>query len=461
MMHLNLRSLKYLNSTLALLSLMVAAPVFCNAQIIDGVVAVIGTNPILLSEVENQSLQYKTENSDMKELHCQTLEALMTQTLLVHHAQLDSIVVGDDEIENELNRRIRYFSQLAGGTQRLEEYYGKSILEIKEEFRDDIKDQLLAQRKQQEIIKDVKVTPTDVRHFFNSIPKDSLPYYNAEIEVGEIVIKPSVSPEVKMLAKDKTADLRKRVLAGEDFKKLAILYSEDPGSRENGGELGITDRGELDPAFEAAAYALKKPGDVSEVVESSFGYHIIQLIERRGERINVRHILIIPKTTSFDLNKASAKIDSIHSLLTQKKMTFNEAAAKFSQDENTRVNGGMIVNPQTSNTYFDVEQLGQYDPQLALAAQKIEPGMFSEPQIYKTPDGKTQYRIIYVKSKTKAHQANLADDYAKIQFMAERKKQNEVLDEWLKEHRAKNFIHINSDFADCNNLKKWIHKTND
>jgi peptidyl-prolyl cis-trans isomerase SurA len=390
------------------------------------------------------------------------LEGLLTQKLLVAQAVLDSIVVSDDEIENELNRRIRYFSNMAGGTEKLEEYYGKSIVEIKEEFRDDIREQLLAQREQQEIIKDSKVTPSDVRAFFNSIPTDSLPYYNAEVEVGEIVIKPSVSPEVKALAREKINEMRDRVIAGEDFSKLAGIYSEDPGSRDNGGELGFTDRGDLDPAFEAAAYALKKPGDVSEVAESQFGFHIVQLVERRGERINTRHILITPKTTTFDMTRAATKADSIYALITSNKTTFGAAALRYSQDDNSKNNGGMLVNPQSNTTYFDVEQLGQYDATLALAVQNMDVGAFAPPAVYKTPDGRSQYRIVYLKSKTQAHRANIKDDYPKLQTMAEQDKQDRTFNEWLDEKKSKNFIRINGEFAGCANLTKWItKKTND
>jgi len=427
---------------------------------VDGIVAVVGNKTILLSDVETQSLQQgSAEHPVDQNIRCQTLEGLLTQKLLVAQAALDSIQVSDDEIENELDRRIRYFAGMAGGTEKLEQYYGKSILEIKEEFRDDIREQLLAQREQQEIIKDMKATPSEVRAFFNSIPADSLPYYNASVEVGEIVIKPSVSPDVKALAREKIDELRDRAMKGEDFAKLAGIYSEDPGSRDNGGELGFTDRGDLDPAFEAAAYSLKKPGDISEVVESQFGYHVIQLIERRGQRVNVRHILVTPKTTSFDQARASAKADSIYQLVSTNKMTFGAAAQRYSQDDNSKNNGGMLVNPQTNTTYFDVEQLGQYEPSLALAVQDMQVGAVAPPSVYKTPEGRSQYRIVYLKSKTKAHRANLKDDYDKLQTMAEQHKQNAAFNDWLTEKRSKNFIRINGDYARCANLQKWITKT--
>lgn len=450
--------MKPINKLLAAFAVLTFLFNAANAQVIDGVVAIVGTRIVLKSDVETQALQY-SDNNDAQAVRCQVLEGLLTQKLLVTQALVDSIEVTDDEIETELDRRIRYFSNMAGGLQKLEEYYGKSVVEIKEEFRSDIREQMLAQRAQQEITKDLKVTPAEVRTFFNSIPTDSLPYYNAEVEVGEIVINPEVSPEVKALSKEKIDEIRSRIIAGEDFAKLASLYSED-GTRDLGGELGFTNRGELDPAFEAAAYSLKKPGDVSEVVESSFGYHVIQLIERRGERINVRHILVTPKTTSFDLTRASQKADSVYQMITTHKLTFEQAAQRYSQDDNTKNNGGMLINPNTNTSYFDVEQLGQYEPQLAIEVQKMDVGGVSEPSIYKTPDSKTHYRILYLKSRTKAHKANLTDDYDRMQTMAQRTKENDVFDEWLTERRSKNYVRINGEYADCPSLKNWIHASN-
>ena len=446
------------NFLLILLFAATALSAKAQPETIDGVVAVVGTRTVLLSDVETQALQYG-ENTDRRAVRCQVLEGLLTQKLLVTQAVLDSIEVTDDEIENELDRRVRYFSNMAGGMQKLEEYYGKSIIEIKEEFRGDIREQLLAQRAQSAITADIKITPAEVRAYFNTIPADSLPYYNAEVEVGEIVINPVVSPEVKALSLETMNDIRRRVLAGEDFSKLAALYSEDPGSRDAGGELGFTNRGELDPAFEAAAFSLKQPGDVSEVIESTFGYHVLQLIERRGERINVRHVLVIPKTTSFDLARAKAKADSVYQLVTTGKLTFEQAAQRYSQDDNTKNNGGMLINPQSNTSYFDVEMLGQYEPQVALDVQKMDVGGVSEPTVFKTPDGKTRYRILYLKSRTKAHRANLKDDYDRMQTLAQQHKQDRAFEDWLRDKRNKNYVRINGDYADCASLKNWINAT--
>jgi peptidyl-prolyl cis-trans isomerase SurA len=430
-------------------------------QIVDKVVAVVDDKIILFSEIESQYSQYVQEGEKpTPTLRCEILEQLITQKLLVAQALIDSIAVSDDEVEGELNRRVKYFSQMAGGEENLEKYYGKSIIQIKEEFREDIKQQLLSQRMQQSIIDDVRITPADVKTFFNKIPKDSLPYYNSEVEIGEIVIYVKTSEASKQFSRQKIEDLRQRAIKGESFSSLAELYSEDPGSAQQGGELGFTNRGDLDPAFEAAAYALKKPGDISPVIESRFGFHIIQLIERRGERINVRHILIIPKTTSYDMAKARNLTDSIYDLISKKPEIFLELAQKFNEDENSKQTGGIKINPNTSNTYFEVSQLGQFDQQLALVVQSMSPGAIAEPYVFKTQSGKTAFRIVYLKSKTKPHQANLKDDYDKLQAIALQSKQAKVFDEWLSKRMNKTYIKINTPYTDCDTLNKWI-KNND
>ena len=461
-MRLKIRNLKSIMKIKALLFFLIGLSLQASSQeIVDKVVAVVDDKIILYSDVESQYGQYIQEGEKpTPNMRCEILEQLITQKLLVAQAILDSILVSDDEVESELNRRVKYFSQMAGGQENLEKYYGKSIIQIKEEFREDIKQQLLSQRMQQHIIDDVRITPADVKNFFNKIPKDSLPYYNSEVEIGEIVVYVKTTDISKQYIRQKIEDLRQLILKGEKFSALAELYSEDPGSAQQGGELGFTNRGDLDPTFEAAAYALKKPGDISPVIESHFGYHIIQLIERRGERINVRHILIIPKTTSYDIARARNLTDSLYDILSKKPEMFSELAQKFDEDENSKQTGGIKINTNTSNTYFDVSQLGQFDQQLALVVQGMDPGAISEPYMFKTQSGKTGYRIVYLKSKTKPHQANMKDDYDKLQAIALQSKQAKVFDDWLHNRMNKTYIKINAPFTDCDNLKKWI-KNND
>lgn len=434
---------------------------FCNAQkIVDKVVGIVDDKIVLLSDIESQYLQYSQQYQQELDpkIKCNILDQLLTQKLLIAQAQIDSVVINDDEVEGELDKRIRYFSNITGGQNKLEEYYGKSIIEIKDEFRTEIKQQLLASKEQQSIISNIKINPSEVKTYFNSIPADSLPYYNAQVEIGEIIFLPIVSNEMKELARQKIKDLKARADKGEDFATLASLYSEDPGSVDKGGELGFVNRGELDPAFEAAAFSLKTPGQISDVVESQYGFHIIQLIERRGERINVRHILITAKTTSFDLAKALTRADSVKKLLDENKISFAEAVNKYSEDETTKNSGGMLINPNTSSTWFEIPELGEYDKSLVFVTDSMKVGDISNPKLFKTKDGKYGYRVVLLKSETKPHKANLKDDYDKVQSAALSEKQSTAVTDWINEKIAKTYVQVDKDFTHCDEMKKWIQK---
>ena len=426
-------------------------------KVVDKIVGVVNDKIILLSDIESQYQQYLQEYgaNAPANLKCELLDQLMTQKLMLAQSILDSVEVADEEVDNELDKRIRYFSNMTGGIEKLEEYYGKSIVEIKDEFRTEIKDQMLSQKEQQSIIADAKINPSDVKAFFNKIPSDSLPFYDAEVQVGQIVFKPQVIPEMKQFAIDKINELRNRALKGEDFATLASLYSEDPGSQDKGGELGFVNRGDLDPNFEGAAFSLKIPGDISQVVESSFGYHIIQLIERRGERINVRHILITPKTTTFDLTKAQMRGDTVYQKLESGKISFTDAVNKFSEDEESKNNGGMLVNSNSGNTFFTIPDLGDYDKSLVFTIDSLKAGEYSKPEIFRDKDGKMMYRIVFLKSESVAHKGNMKDDYDKFQSAALSQKQADIFNEWIKEKIARSYTFIDSQFIDCDTMTKW------
>lgn len=431
-------------------------------KVVDKVVGVVGDKIVLLSDVEAQYLQYVEQYgaNTPENLRCELLDQAMTQKLMLAQAILDSVEVSDEDVENELEKRVRYFANITGGIAKLEEYYGKSIVEIKDEFRTEIKDQMLSSKEQQNIISNVKVNPSDVKKFFNEIPSDSLPYYDAEVQIGEIIFKPIVVPEVKQLSLDKITELRNRAVKGESFSTLASLYSEDPGSAENGGELGFVNRGELDVNFEAAAFALKVPGDISPVVESTFGYHIIQLLERRGDRINVRHILITPKTTSFDLVKALARSDTVYKKLTAGKISFTDAVNKYSEDEESKNNGGMKVNGNSGNTFYTIPDLGDDDKSLVFTIDSMKAGQFSKPELYKGSDGKAMYRIVYLKTESAAHKGNLKDDYDKFQAAALSQKQSDVFLAWMAEKIARSYIFIDPQFTDCESMTHWKKSAN-
>ncbi len=426
-------------------------------KVVDKIVGVVNDKIILLSDIESQSQQYIQEYgaelpANMK---CELLDQLLIQKLLLAQAILDSVEIAEEEVDNELDKRIRYFSNMTGGITKLEEYYGKSIVEIKDEFRTEIRDQMLSSREQQNIIGDVKINPSDVKVFFNTISSDSLPFYDAEVQVGQIIFKPRVIPEMKQFAIDKITELRNRALKGEDFATLASLYSEDPGSVDKGGALDFVNRGELDPNFEGAAFSLKIPGDISPVVESTFGYHIIQLIERRGERINVRHILITPKTTSFDLTKAKSRGDTVYQKLSAGQISFSDAVNKFSEDEDSKNNGGMLVNNNSGNTFFTIPDLGDNDKSLVFTIDSLKAGEFSKPELFRDKDGKMMYRIVYLKTESVAHKGNMKDDYDKFQAAALSQKQAAVFSEWVKEKIARSYTFIDPQFIDCDTMTKW------
>ncbi len=425
-------------------------------KVIDKVVAVVGKNIILLSDVENQYLNYKLQNQAFgspEQMKCRILEDLLFQNLLVAQAEVDSIQIEDSQVDAELDRRIAMFINQFGSQEKLERYYNKKLSEIKAELFDVIKKQLMAQQVQQKIIQDVTVTPSEIKDYYKSIPKDSLPVIKTQYEIQQIVKNPPISIEEKLRVKERLLDLRKRILNGENFSTLAILYSEDPGSAAKGGELGFYGRGQLYPEFEAVAYKLKK-GEVSDVVETEAGYHIIQLIERKGDYINVRHILLVPKVSPEDLEKARKELDSIATLIRNDSITFDKAVEKFSDDPNKK-SGGYLINPYTGGTTFEAEQL---DPQVAFVIDKLKPGEISNPVPYKTDKQKDAYRILYLKRKTEPHIANLKDDYPQIQQWALQKKQKDIIDKWVNEKSKNTYIKISDDFKKCKFHYDWLKK---
>ncbi len=446
--------------TLLILGLLLNAVPQALAQrkAIDRVIAVVGGNITLQSELETQYLQMLSNgyepNDDSK---CIILEELLYGNLLLHQSKVDSLEVGETEVEDEMNRRLSYFISQLGSQEKLEEYYEKSILEIKEEFRGLIKNQLLTQQMQKKISGDVKVTPAEVRTYFMNIPKDSLPRINAELELGRIMKRPEVTPEQKAEAKAKSLELRERVRKGEGFRALAILYSEDPGSSKKGGELGFFKRGMMVPEFDAIAFRLEEDS-VSPVFESAFGFHFMQMIERRGEEVNVRHILIKPKTSILDMERARLFLDSMYTLIKEEKITFAAVAEKYSDDEESKINGGMMYNPQTSSSKFDMEDLSSIDQKLFLTVDNMKAGDISRPVKSQSADGKESYNLYYLKSRTEPHVANLQDDYQKIQAAALVNKQNIVIEQWINSKVAKTYVNIHDDFKDCRFIHQWHNK---
>ena len=423
-------------------------------QIIDQVEAVIGGKTLLKSEIESQYQQIIAQGNEANpNLRCRIIDQLLINKLLLNQALLDSIEVTDSQVEGELDRRIGFMVNQIGSEARLEEYYEKSIPEIRDEFKPLIKEQLLIQMMQGKVTKNITVSPADVRNFFNSIPSDSLPFINAEMEYAQIVINVPVSSAEKARIREKLEGYRKRVLNGEDFATLAILYSQD-GSSKNGGELGFVNRGELVPEFEASAFKLRK-GEVSEIVESKFGFHIIQLIERRGEQINVRHILLKPSFGTTEINETFAKADSIYKAIKSDSLTFSEAAQRFSDDGDSRYNGGNVINQKNGTTRFETDEV---DPTVFFQLEKMNTGEVSSPIQSLSAEGNTAFRILYLKTRTKPHKADLSTDYQRIQEATMTEKESKALNDWVKKKKTTTFVQVSEDFKTCDNLSQWFEK---
>ena len=423
-----------------------------NAQSIDKVEAIIGDEIVLTSEIESQYLQYLSQgNSKSDIIKCEIIEDLLFQKLLINQAKLDSVVVTDQEVDSEITKRLTYFESQLGSIEKVEAYFGKLKVEIELELGKVIKDQFLAERVQRGISSDVKVTPAEVREFFNQQSDIDIPIIPTKVEVAQIIVKPEISELQKDKIRDKLNRFRERVYKGEDFKMLATLYSDDPGSATRGGELGFVNRGDLVPEFERAAFRLKE-GEISEVIESQFGFHIIQLIERRGEQINVRHILLKTKVTSTALYKAKLKIEEIEKELKEGAITFDEAVEKYSDDE-SKNNNGLLLNPNTMSTLHVIDEMS---PTLKFVVENLEVGSFSSSNISEMPDESKVYRILKLNKRIEEHKANLVDDFSMIKDFAINIKKKEELMKWIAETISNTYIKINDDIADCEFKNKWV-----
>ena len=421
---------------------------------IEGVAAIVGSKVILHSAIETQYMQMNAQGyvGDEHELKCQIFEELLYQKLLANQAEVDSIEVTDVEVADAIEQRINYFVSQIGSEQKLAEYFGKSITELKEEFKSVFREQMLAQRMEGRISSGIKATPEDVRKFYQSIPQDSLPFLPMEIQLSQIVLFPEVSKKEKERVTKKLLEFKTRVEGGEDFKFLATLYSDDKGSAKNGGDLGFVARGVFVPAFESAAYRLQE-GELSDVIQTKFGFHLIQMIARRGEQINVRHILRKAKVNSTALYQAKVKIDAIAKEINDGLITFDEAVVKYSDDEN-KSNGGLLLNPNTMST---LHALNDMPPALRVVVDKLSVNEVSSPSVIQMQDENKAYRILRLNKRIEEHKANLVDDFAKIKEYSINAKKQEALDEWTKKTIAKTYIKVSDgEYEDCKFLNKWV-----
>jgi len=451
--------MKFSSSFICLITSLLIIPWNTMAQsasdsVIDGVVAIVGANIIMKSDIEGQYFQIRSQGNiqgTASGLKCQILEEMIIQKLILHQSQVDSVKITDDQVESEMDRRMRYFVSQAGSPERLEEHFQKTLTEIKAELRDMVREQLLVKMENENILKDVNVTPSEVKTFFKKLPKDSIPEISSEIEIGMIVKIPAIGEEEKQIVRNKLKSFKERIVKGDDFGTLAVMYSEDPGSSKQGGELGMFKRGDMRPEFEAAAFKLK-PGEVSDIVETEDGLHLIQMIERRGEYVNVRHILLQPQVSLFNLNMAKQSLDSVADMIDSKKITFEQAVARYSDDPG-KINSGLMINPIVGGTRFEA---GQLDPKIAFIVDKLKVGEISSSVLTKTDRGKQEYRLYYLKLRTNPHKANLNDDYAKLQQMALENKQMEATNNWITTKAESSYINILDEYRNCPFKRKWI-----
>ena len=423
------------------------------SQSIDKIQAKIGSEILLISDIENQYNQVLSQGViNTENLRCNIIDELLLQNFLVHHAKIDSTIeIVQDDIDAEINNRISFFEKQLGSLEKVESYFNRSISSMEDELMLIVKDQFYSQKKQSKIINDVKITPNEVKDFYNKLIKDDIPTVPTKVELSQLVILPRISEEKEQIIKDKLNSFRKRIYDGEDFKVLATLYSDDPGSASSGGELGFMSRGDLVPEFERAAFKLKKD-EISEVVQSKFGFHIIQMIERRGEQINVRHILLKPKFSSSSLKSASDKINSIKLEIDSNLLSFEEAIIKYSDDD-SKNNGGLIINPQTGTTQFTYEEL---DPSIRYMVEKMSEGDISKPSLTKSQDGtQAAYRLLKIKSKKLEHKANIIDDFDLLKEYALANKKQTVLDNWVSDNLDATFISLSPELSKCPCYNKW------
>ena len=431
-------------------------PVQAQDKTVDQIVAVVGKNIILKSDIEamfqQQQAQGITTEGDMK---CEILENLLVEKLLLAEAELDTtIIVSDSQLNSSMEQRIQYFVSHLGSEKEVEAYFKKSIVDLKSDLQEVIKNQQMTQQMQEKIIEKVTVTPAEVRAHFKTLPEAEVPLIDAQVEYAQITVLPIITQEEEDRIKATLRDLKHRIESGESgFAPMAVIYSEDLVSARNGGELDYMGRGNLDPAYAAAAFNLK--GDkISNVVKSEFGYHIIQAMDRKGEQLKTRHILMKPKVSPEAMKKAFGQIDTIANLIRKGSMKFEDAALRFSYDKNSRNNGGAVINPETSESKWKMSEL---DPDVSKIIAKMNINEISKP--FQTLDDKQRpvYKIIRLLNKTEAHKANLRDDYVELSNAYLATKKEKTLDSWIREKQSGTYVHIDNSYLNCNfKYKGWM-----
>ncbi len=441
-----------------LLLIFFAGASFAQSQkiVADKIIAKVGDKIILKSDIDNAISDYKRQGADVQlppNPDCAFLEGQLIQKVLVLQAERDSITISDDDIDALLDNRIRYFINEYGSQDVLEQIAGKTVYQLKEDLRQQFYESQLADKMRNKILEDVKITPTEVKDFYDKIPKDSLPFYESQLEVGQIVIYPKANPDVEAYITNQLLDIKKQVESGQKkFADMAKIYSQDPGSKDNGGQYSINRNDKnWDPTFLSAAFKLKE-GQISPVIKSKFGLHIIQMVSRAGDDAVIRHILIIPSVTNTEIEAAKHKLDSVRSKIIAGNLTFNEAVNKYSEDENTKYTAGRITSPTTGETSLTIDQL---DKDLVVNLKNMKVGDITQPLTYTDERGRTAVRLVNFISQTQPHRENLKDDYDKVAQRALAEKKQTALETWFKQHISNFYIDIDPQYRKCNNLNEW------
>ena len=433
---------------LCALALMTGSAVYGQDNVIDEVVWVVGDEAILKSEVEEARMSALYEGRKFDgDPYCVIPEEIAVQKLFLHQAALDSIEVSESEVIQRVDQMTNMYIANIGSREKMEEYFNKTSSQIREALRENAREGLKVQRMQQKLVGEIKITPAEVRRHFKDLPQDSIPYIPTQVEVQIITQQPKIPLEEIEDVKSRLREYTDRVNKGESFSMLARLYSDDRGTAINGGEMPFTGRGYLDPAFANVAFNLQDPNKVSKIVESEYGFHIIQLMETRGDRIKVRHILLKPHVPEEALMAGTARLDSIADDIRNGKFTFEEAASVLSQDKDTRNNHGLLPNPQTNTSKFEMQEL---PPEIAKVVDKMKVGEISEAfTMIPQKTGKEECVIVKLKSRINGHKATISEDYQNLKEIVLEKRRDEMLDKWIREKQKHTYVRINENWKNC------------
>ena len=447
--------------SLLLLFILVGLTVKAQDNVIDEVVWVVGDEAILKSDVENERLnaQYEGRRFD-GDPYCVIPEELAVQKLFLHQAEIDSIEVSEQEVIQKVEQQTAWLIDQIGSKEKMEEYYNKTSTQIREMLRENIRNGLIVQQMQRELVGDIKLTPAEVRNYFKNLPPDSIPSIPTQVEVQIITREPKIKEEEIERVKKTLREFTDRIYKGESFSMLARFYSEDPGSARRGGEYGFTGRGELTPEFANVIFNMTDPKKISKVFETEYGYHIAQLIEKRGDRVSYRHILMKPKVDEAEIEEALNKLDTLANDIRKGKVTFDEAATWVSQDKDTKNNHGLLANPQTGTSRFEMQHLaGMVSQEVAKVVEGMQIGEISKPFTMINSKGKEVCAIVKLKNRIDAHKATITEDYQRLKSMVTAKRSEEKIQEWIVEKQKTTYVRINPNWRNCDfKYPGWIKK---